>query len=131
MQITRSDARHAQLAEREPQRHGHLRLLGQRPEVGRPFRQLEQEPHDERRTEALLRWIDSAFDEKGRAHPECDVERRHKAQVGPVGPFAGEPVPDRAARGVRRHEHPLGARRMRAAEVTQVGDEGIHGASQD
>ena len=118
---------HAQFAHRGPQRLRHLRLVGERPEVRRPPRQFEQQAHHQRRTEPLFRRVDAALDEERRAHAERDVERRDEAEVRPVGALEHEPVAERAADGVRRHEHPLRARGMRAAELLQlVDEEGIH-----
>ena len=120
------DARHPQLAHRRPQRLRHRRLIGERPEVAALLRQVEQQPHHQRRAEPLFGRIDAALDEERRAHAERDVERRDEAQVDPVGALEGEPLAERAADRVRRHEDPLRARGMGRAETFQLVDKWIH-----
>ena len=39
----------------------------------------------------------AALDEERRAHTECDVERRHEAEVEPVGALERDPFTERSA----------------------------------
>ena len=121
----RLDARHPQLAHRRPQRLRQRRLVGERPEVAALLRQLEQQPHHQRRAEALFRRVDAALDEERRAHAQRDVERRDEAQVQPVGAAERDALAERAAERVRRHEHPLRAGALGRTQTSELGDERI------
>jgi len=126
LQVRRSHAAHAELAERGPQGRRHRRLIGERPEIASLTRstqlrcgQFEHQAHRKRGTEAFLRGVDAPLDEERRAHAQRDVERRHEAQIEPVRSFEREALAERAAERVRGHEDPLGSGRPLAAELCQ------------
>ncbi|MBI3105816.1 MAG: hypothetical protein HYY95_09645 [Candidatus Rokubacteria bacterium] len=126
-EVGRAEARHPKLADHPPQRLGHLRLLGQVAEVGRHrARQLEQEPHDRRRPDAVRRRVDPALDQEGRRHRQRQIERRREAQVRPARALERQPLAERVPERMRRHEHPLRAGALGAAEISELGQEGVH-----
>ena len=128
-QVVRLHACHPQIAHRGPQRQRHRRLVRKSTKVAVRLGQIEQQPHHERRTQARFGRIDAALDEERCAHAERDVERRHEAEVEPVGAFARDPLAERASERVRRHENPFRAGTVFGAETSELGDEWIHATS--
>ena len=121
--VGRLQARVPQLPNRPPQRLGQRRMLGHRPEVAAGLGQVEQQAHDERRSQRLFRRVDSLLDQEGRRHADGDVERGDESQVRPVAALTRETVAQGEADRVGRDEHPLGAGGMRPAQPRQLSDE--------
>ncbi len=119
--------RHAQLANRRPQRFRHPRLLGQTAEVrGRLRRQIDQQPHDQRGADAVGRRIEPAVDEEGRRHLKRHVEGTDEAQVRPIRSVENQALTQRVAEGERGDEDPFHPRTLGSAELSELRQEGIH-----
>src|SRR5207247_3206145 len=89
-------------------------------------RKIEQKAHHQRRAKALFGRMNSTLDEERGSHSQCDVERRHEAQIQRVRPYERDPFAERAAARVRRNEHPLRASGVIAAEALQLLDKRVH-----
>jgi hypothetical protein len=107
-------------------------MLGRPAEVARHARrQLEQQPHDQRRPHLVRRRLDPPLDQEGRGHLEREVERGREAQVSPGGAAEHQAFAEGVAQGVGGDDDPLRAGAVGAAEVGELGEEGGHVGAQD
>ena len=123
----RSETRHPQFAHAGPKGLGERGMPSERPEVPAVAWERQEEPHHQRRAQLLLGRVHAALGEERCAHAKRDVEGRNKPNIGPVGALEGQPVAERPANGMRRHEHPLGTRGRGRAEVVQLVNKRVHG----
>ena len=121
------DARHAELPQRAPQGVAHAGLLGEGAEVPRRRRgQVEEQPGDQRRPEAVGHRVDPLLHQERRRHLEGQLERRREAQARPARALAREALAEGVAEGVAGDEDPLRTGPVLPAQLVELGNEGVH-----
>jgi len=117
---------HAQLSHGHPESLRHCGVVCEWPEVAALNREVKEQAHHQRRTEAFLGRIDAAFHQERARHWQSNVEWRDEPQIKPVRTLKGDPLTERSADRVRRNKHPLRTRRVGNTQLLQLFNKWIH-----